>query len=357
MYNNVTLVIQHRLRYVWPYNSLFELNSNRFSDTGSYKLIELFNNTHPYNTPNVNVTPNTKFVYSMMSEERTRQFGFYLPGDFSDGPPEFTITDIANDLNIDKDQIHIILNSFDSGLDHVNTHYVDYFSWFVHMMVPDEIVKNKSNKGLFFIGKAEKFHRIRLLALLYKHNILDSFDWSFYLNDNIKRESYQYVKDLFNEKQYDIFIKETVRTLDDPLILMQSTSSHCNGFPYDINLFKNTKFSLISETGLWGWVTEKTFKAIVHKHPFIIANYNYPILEKLKKLGYKTFEEYLPYKYDQLTDNHEKLDVIIKNVIWMINNDLTCMADDVEYNYNLFRWYGNKTTAKVDDILEQIIQN
>lgn len=350
MYNNVTLVIPHQVKFVWPYNSLFELNSTRFSDTGSYELIELLNNSQPYRPLDVNVTPNTKFIYSIMSEARIKRR--------DQGDSILTsISNIAKNLNIDKDQIHIILNSFDSGLDHVNTHYVDYFTWFVHTMVPDEIVKNNSNKGLFFIGKAEKIHRIRLLALLYKHNILDNFDWSLYLNDNIKKEAYQSVKDLFNEKQYDIFIKETVRTLDDPLINMQIASSHCNGFPYDINLFKNTKFSLISETGHWGWLTEKTFKAIVHKHPFIIANSNNPILEKLEKLGYKTFEEYLPYEYDQLRNDFAKLDAIIKNVIWMINNDLTCMEDDVEYNYNLFRWYGNKTNVQVDNILKQIIQN
>ena len=118
--------------------------------------------------------------------------------------------------------------------------------------------------------------------------------------------------------------------------------------PYDVSIYQDTKFSLVHETFTTNFLTEKTYKPIAHKHPFIICSHE-PILHKLTELGYNTFEEYLPVKYD-LLDGDKKWQAIIQNVEWMATNDSSHMQEEAEHNYKLFRDNGKKAQHQVDII-------
>jgi hypothetical protein len=57
------------------------------------------------------------------------------------------------------------------------------------------------------------------------------------------------------------------------------------------------------------FLSEKTFKAIVCRHPFIILG-DKGSLAKLRELGYKTFDGFIDESYDNLP-SHERMDAII----------------------------------------------
>jgi hypothetical protein len=88
--------------------------------------------------------------------------------------------------------------------------------------------------------------------------------------------------------------------------------------------------------------TEKTYKFISAKKPFILAGFT-GSLQMLREFGYKTFHPYINESYDNIESDSERLWAIINEV-----NRLCRMTDSewiewqhniksiVEYNSNYF---------------------
>ena len=106
-------------------------------------------------------------------------------------------------------------------------------------------------------------------------------------------------------------------------------------------VFEDTHFSILSEgPNFWSddydFVTEKTWRTIINRHPFIFAGpveqFNY-----IKSLGFKTFENYLPIKdYAYIKDEDERLDAIVENTKYLLDNHSQGIATDVEHNYKQY---------------------
>ena len=89
-------------------------------------------------------------------------------------------------------------------------------------------------------------------------------------------------------------------------------------------------------------VTEKLWRTILAKRPFIVMSNN-SYLNNLKRLGFKTFSDFWSEEYDNdisLEDKTEKIINILN--IWSnksleeIHQALESMADIIEYNFNHF---------------------
>jgi hypothetical protein len=81
-------------------------------------------------------------------------------------------------------------------------------------------------------------------------------------------------------------------------------------------LYKSTDFSLVQESEMQSFTnryTEKTVKAILQKHPFIIAG-NFNTLKTLKHDGFKTFSPYINEEYDGIIDLDNRIDAITREV-------------------------------------------
>ena len=57
--------------------------------------------------------------------------------------------------------------------------------------------------------------------------------------------------------------------------------------------------------------TEKIFKPMVHRHPFILVG-PYKTLEKLRELGYKTFSDFWDESYDDIEDPNKRMLKIVE---------------------------------------------
>lgn len=138
----------------------------------------------------------------------------------------------------------------------------------------------------------------------------------------------------------------------------------------DLALYKNSLFSLVNETlfhhnvdyvsefssrgglnDIPGRIhcypstfhTEKTWKTIRAKHPFIITSVPY-VLQGLRELGYKTFHPYIDESYDTIEDDETRVMAIMDEVERLCN-----MTDDetrewlanvqpiCDFNYKLLR--------------------
>ena len=88
-------------------------------------------------------------------------------------------------------------------------------------------------------------------------------------------------------------------------------------------------------------ISEKTYKPIIFKHPFIVAST--PLhLQYLRNLGYKTFSPYIDESYDLEFNDAKRLLLICKEINRLSNlseDELiefrTNLLEIVDYNFNL----------------------
>ena len=221
--------------------------------------------------------------------------------------------------------------------------YVDYFLWRTYDRVIN-LQRSQANKKwnshadkfLFLTGKPDRPHRIRLLWKLRSH--LQNCIWSLHINKGLIDECRKQIPEL-DQKKFEDFINTYRHNPDDVVVDHQEQSLHYGGIPYDVSIFEQSLFRIVSETHFNqnsnAWITEKTWLTILNKCPFIIAGDN-GILAKLQQMGFKTFETYLPIKdYDSILNKENKLNAICTNAIhWLTNiENKEAIDKDVEHNY------------------------
>jgi hypothetical protein len=83
------------------------------------------------------------------------------------------------------------------------------------------------------------------------------------------------------------------------------------------DLYRRSYFSLIAETQFCDemqyMISEKTIKAIVNFHPFILAS-TPGSLKQLQELGYKTFSPFIDERYDDILSSTDRLLAITEQV-------------------------------------------
>lgn len=116
-----------------------------------------------------------------------------------------------------------------------------------------------------------------------------------------------------------------------------------------IDAMMSSFVNVVTETEFWNTkqhLTEKIFKPIVAKQPFILAGCA-DNLAYLKDYGFKTFDRWWDESYDSIQDPIERLNAITKLLKDICSKDLdqlTAMLQEMEsvleYNYNHF--YSNE---------------
>jgi hypothetical protein len=114
---------------------------------------------------------------------------------------------------------------------------------------------------------------------------------------------------------------------------------YINRFPEQV--VKDTFFTVVSEahcgdTDQTMFLSEKTFKIIGCRHPFLIMG-NKDSMAMMRKIGYKTFDGFIDEGFDTLP-THERLNSIIDSIrkTTMIKDKIEwykSMEDIIEYNY------------------------
>lgn len=256
-----------------------------------------------------------------------------------------------------KGRIFVILDSWyqpyyqdllDPAVDDVLL--IDYFL----VRIYNEVVVKKlcnfkkipdvKNPFLFLTGKPSKLNRTRLLYKLQQKNLLENSIWSFYpIKDKINQEH-----STVPEITVDEYIDFTNKYQRQPDSVKFKPFGHSYFFlpvPYDVKLYNSTGFSIVPETVFNNthsadavFFTEKTWIPILNNHAFIIAGIP-GVLKQLSIMGFRTFEEYLPVKYDNILDHEQRLNAIVENVEFLVNNTSALENDlinDIKHNHQNF---------------------
>jgi hypothetical protein len=222
---------------------------------------------------------------------------------------------------------------------------------------------SSQNKFLFLTGKPAKTHRIKLLYLLDKQGMLDHSIWSLFVPDNLFDSCHKLLPEL-TVPELEQWITQYQRNPDNADILTYPNGNiHYAGVPYNVEMYKNTKFHLISETwfevpdlSISPWITEKTWLPILNNRPFIMASQPYT-LKKLKQRGFRTFEKYcLHTDYDDIVNHEQRLQAIIENIKhWQQTTALDCkeVNADITHNFQLLVRLANENQATLEQAMAE----
>jgi hypothetical protein len=227
---------------------------------------------------------------------------------------------------------------------------------------------NNNSTNYKFSSLSRNYHPWRLSLYLYflENDLLDNFTYSFH-------------NFLPYAEQKDISIDEIK---EDATKLGYESTTKLNdwieGLPYDLgnrnskwinginDAISNSDFHLLIESHLDPYLfinfqsqsardkygieefspafpTEKTWRVILCKRPFIAASTPY-FLKELKQLGFKTFSPFIDESYDNIEDNDNRVSTLLNEIKRIINlpederNYIITQCKDIcEYNYQLLK--------------------
>lgn len=337
-----------------------------------------------------NIKPTTRIIFNYGAEGQV-------------APWIHQIYELLKCINISTDKVFFITGAVEGVKIHtdycdanninnrIHVYVCNFWEWFTHLHFVEKreidvnsitYTQEKKEKLYLCFNRIIRPHRLALLGLLAnKHNIERSYyslSLTTYLSTDVKNQTY--IQENENLTKYLDWVSYYISdaTMNDikhgmkkvllPLTLNSSPEVNTNTIiAEDEVLYRNSFFSLVTETHFFPYhienypngheifFTEKTFKPIVMKHPFILlspAN----TLYNLRKLGYQTFSPYIDETYDTITDNESRLLAVVSEVErlskqspeeWAIWE--AAVAPIVEHNYNILK---NKTNMS-DYILEK----
>jgi len=144
----------------------------------------------------------------------------------------------------------------------------------------------------------------------------------------------------------------------DIIVMCQDTDNRSR--PY----YQNSLISIVTETNYYDSaisLTEKSFKPMKEKHPFITVGVN-GALREIRNLGFKTFNDFWDESYDDIldpVDRMKKLNEIIANISsWTAERKIDfrkAVKPILDYNYQHLRnCNSSKMTAeKIYDIINK----
>lgn len=270
--------------------------------------------------------------------------------------------DVLNQYNF-KEKYFLVNDTWnldkDIGIEVVSINY------FAILTVYETLVKNQKtnhtwnsslDKSLFLVGKINSLNRIGLFMKLKELGILNKVDYSlnYPVSEQIFNSSSEVYDYLISQKivkntnqSLSEFLNEHKNNLDNIEFVNNDETFAYKGFPYSEKLYTNTSLSIVSETNIstqWEnekpWFTEKTYRAIINKHPFICANIPNSLLH-LKKYGFHTFEEY--FKHSNYNEND-------------FNHSLNQFAENIKYFKETFESKKEEINQKIEDNYKKLME-
>lgn len=190
------------------------------------------------------------------------------------------------------------------------------------------------------LNKKPREHRIWFYSRLFYNNLLDKGLVSM---NKIPISQRLYCGEFMEHQSVERFANTLPSLIYGISNEIEDTGFYINRINHQV--CDDSWISIISEARFEDeegtvFLSEKVFKPITCHHPFIVMG-NKHSLKELKKLGYKTFSNWIDESYDEL-DNLQRMDAIIKvlNDIDKIENKFEwfkSMEEVLKHNYEILR--------------------
>lgn len=239
------------------------------------------------------------------------------------------------------------------------SYYFEYLAHKTFLKYPKEYMPGYKEKTFLCYNAALRPSRIEFLEHMLKHDLVKDSYYSF-IGGSRGTTKIDDLLDIIDAKVHpNIYNNKEML----PLILGHDES---DGLPWSTDLeitdhvfFENSYFSVVTETlyyphyaapnqvytghvpALIGlFLTEKTYKPIAMKHPFILLAPQYS-LRMLRERGYKTFSPFIDESYDEIKNDELRLKAVVEEVKRLSKSDLVeftyQIKDIVEHNEKVLR--------------------
>lgn len=280
---------------------------------------------------------------------------------------ELAVCEIVNDIDVQNAHYFLLQSKIDlvkakKAFPQANMTYMDKWLYEYKTAIVDKIseslgINHKNYKffDAYYIKRFSVFikrfteKRFKFMCELVNRDIINNTHYTFSLNygKNCLEPVENYiVENILKTNFQSDKINEWVKSL--PCILNEEMDNH---YPLSLQYFyHHSSINIIFETFVDAnpieFVSEKTWKAIFHRKPFIIVSIPYS-LKYLKDLGFKTFDFLIDESYDSILDCDERIKKIVDEVDRLNNMSLEnflnknnglhsdLMLDTTYHNFNL----------------------
>lgn len=233
---------------------------------------------------------------------------------------------------------------------------------------PIDINVDKIVKSYICLNGAKRSHRVMFLCYLREHQLLDCgiLSWHFDSAPTTLSNTTKVSSDTTNLPTGLVFLTTTPFTnINDRFIIDVAGQDVFNRHHWFFsNNWKDTAITGVPNKNRWDipsvqqaflyvsvetvlqypypYLTEKTFRAILYKRPFVILGAP-GSLAQIKKLGFKTFDHLWNEDYDLIQDPNHRIQAVIKIVkeigalsIDQLKDLMYSVQDTVEFNYKFY---------------------
>lgn len=208
------------------------------------------------------------------------------------------------------------------------------------------------------LSRVHKWWRATTVAHLQQEGLLDQAYWSYGtvdIGDLPENNPIQIGQFAGLRSCIDRFLTGAPYRCDD-----LTEAEHNSHWILADHLYSDSYASIVLETlydaeqSGGAFITEKTFKAILNGHPFVI--FGCPgTLATLRRLGYRTFDHVIDNSYDEIPDNTQRFRAAVAAVQHLSTQDpavwyRACRAD-ILHNQALFRASKHGRLAQLDQEL------
>lgn len=206
------------------------------------------------------------------------------------------------------------------------------------------------SKRFVCLNRNWRSHRPFFVSLLVMHDLL-KYGYVSLIEENNQRNNWEscwsimlqdfpYYEGQLNQNRQRI--EKSTPLIVDKNNLVQTPDWYDSSL---VPIYTDSYFSIVTETFFkktnTRFLTEKTLKTIVHKHPFILISVP-KSLEYFREKGYKTFHPYIDESYDLEFDDEKRMGMILKEterLCLLSDEELTRLMlhtkEICEYNYEV----------------------
>jgi len=204
--------------------------------------------------------------------------------------------------------------------------------------------QGQRSRQFTLLSRIHKWWRATIVSYFQQQGLLDRAYWSYgdvTIGDRIEDNPIQLNQFPGLAEDMTGFLAGGPYRCDD-----LTTDEHNSHWITAETLYTDSYASFIMETlydaeqSGGAFLTEKTFKAILNAHPFVV--FGCPnTLATLRGLGYRTFDSNIDNAYDAIVDNTLRFRATMSTVRQLLDRDdphtwyLKCL-EDIEYNQQLF---------------------
>ena len=192
-------------------------------------------------------------------------------------------------------------------------------------------------------------HRPVFVALLKAHGLLDKGYVS--LMSGVDNDTWESTWEATSQLEPSL-ISHKNSILNTPPLCLDTTELNLNQVDLSNSTdsyYSNSYFSIVSETYFYDWwgiglfLSEKTFKPIKKRHPFILLNRPHA-LEKLRSIGYQSFSDIIDESYDTEEDDMVRMHMVLAETKRLSSLSGTDLSDFLakarvicDHNYNVLQ--------------------